>query len=168
MEYNVEKGVIDAKEALPESAINQIRFFFVNKATAEYPQDDCNGYWKVCTPESMRWFSSVGYFFGKKLNDSLKIPIGLINSNWGGTAVETWIPQNKINDLEKVKQEAKLLKESPGWDNSLSSTYNAMIHPLTNMKMAGVIWYQGEANCPNAYSYGNLFAKHNTQFLPVG
>jgi sialate O-acetylesterase len=156
MEYNVENGVIDAKEALPNCQNNQIRFFFVEKATAEYPQDDCKGYWKVCDPESMRWFSSVGYFFGRKLNENLNVPIGLINSNWGGTPAETWTPENKIINLEKLKDASKYLKKSTGWDNTISSTYNAMIHPLVKMKIAGVIWYQGEANCPNAYTYSEL------------
>ncbi|WP_206082035.1 sialate O-acetylesterase [Maribellus sediminis] len=158
MEYNVNKGVADAKEALADCENNQVRFFFVKKATAEYPQDDCTGYWKVCNAESMQWFSSVGYFFGQKLYENLGIPIGLINSNWGGTPVETWTPIDKIENPEKVMKETSVLKKSTGWDNTVSSTYNAMIHPLINMKMAGAIWYQGEANCPNAYSYSGLLA----------
>ena len=158
MEYNVKKGVADAKEALSDCENNQIRFFFVKKATADYPQDDCTGYWKVCNAESMQWFSSVGYFFGQKLNENLSTPIGLINSNWGGTPVETWTPIDKIENPEKVIKEAASLKKSTGWDNTVSSTYNAMIHPLIKMKMAGAIWYQGEANCPNAYSYSGLLA----------
>ena len=158
MEYSAMHGVIDAKEEIQDCQNNNIRFFFVKKATAEYPQDDCYGYWKVCSPESMPWFSSVGYFFGKKLNENLNIPIGLINSNWGGTPVETWTPLDKIDDPEKVKKEASGLKQSTGWDNTISSTYNAMIHPILKMKLAGAIWYQGEANCPNAYSYSQQLA----------
>lgn len=156
MEWNVEKGVIDAKEALPSCYNNQIRFFFVEKATADFPQDDCKGYWKVCDPESMRWFSAVGYFFGKKLNEQLNVPVGLINSNWGGTAAETWTPEHLILKSPKLNKAATYLTPSSGWDNRLGSTYNAMIHPLLDMKIAGVIWYQGEANCPNAYTYSDL------------
>lgn len=135
MEWNVEKGMIDAREKLPDCQNNQIRFFFVKKATADYPQDDCIGYWKVCDPESMRWFSSVGYFFGRKLNEKLNIPVGLINSNWGGTAAETWTPEKKIIHSEKLFEASKLLKKSTGWDNTLGSTYNAMVHPLLKMKI---------------------------------
>ncbi|MEP7251849.1 MAG: sialate O-acetylesterase [Ginsengibacter sp.] len=156
MERNVEEGVVDAREALPGCQNNQIRFFFVKKATADYPQDDCTGYWKVCDPESMRWFSSVGYFFGRKLNEKLKISVGLINSNWGGTVAETWTPEDKISHNKKLVEAAKLLKPSAGWDTAMGSTYNGMIYPLLKMKMAGVIWYQGESNCPNAYSYSDL------------
>jgi sialate O-acetylesterase len=156
MEWNVEKGMIDAKEALADCQNNGIRFFFVEKATADYPQDDCKGYWKVCDSESMRWFSSVGYFFGEKLNDKLNVPIGLINSNWGGTDAGTWTPGNEIINSEKLTDALKYLVKSTGWDNTPGSTYNAMIYPLLKMKIAGVIWYQGEANCPNAYTYSEL------------
>lgn len=156
MEWNVEKGIMDAKEAMPGCYNNQIRFFFVEKATADYPQDDCKGYWKVCEPESMRWFSAVGYFFGKKLNEELKVPVGLINSNWGGTAAETWTPEHLIRKSSVLYEAAKHLIPSTGWDNSIGTTFNAMIHPLLDTKIAGVIWYQGEANCPNAHNYSEL------------
>ncbi len=157
MEYSVNRGVIDAEAAMPDSQNYQIRFFFVEKATAEYPQDELTGHWEVCGPESMRKFSSVGYFFGRKLNEELTIPIGLINSNWGGTPAETWIPKDEIEDLENVQGEAKNLNDSEGWDRDIATTYNAMIHPITKMSIAGTIWYQGESNTPNANSYSALF-----------
>ncbi|SDE99671.1 sialate O-acetylesterase [Pricia antarctica] len=157
MEYNADKGIIDAKTALPDSKNDQIRFFFVEKATADYPQDELTGHWEICGPESMRKFSSVGYFFGRKLNEELNIPVGLINSNWGGTPVETWIPNDEIKDLEKVQAEVQNLNDSEGWDRDIATTYNAMIHPLTKMRIAGTIWYQGESNTPNANSYSTLF-----------
>ncbi len=159
MEYNANKGIIDAKAALLDSKNDQIRFFFVEKATADYPQDELTGHWEVCGPESMRKFSSVGYFFGRKLNEELNIPVGLINSNWGGTPVETWIPKDEIKDLETVQAEVKNLNDSEGWDRDIATTYNAMIHPLTKMRIAGTIWYQGESNTPNANSYSALFTK---------
>lgn len=156
MEYSVKSGVLDAKEELSTCTNNEIRFFFIDKSTADYPQDDCSGYWKVCDPESMQWFSSVGYFFGKKLNQSLKTPIGLINCNWGGTAAETWTPKDKLSQSEELLEAWKKLKPSTGWDSRIGTTYNAMINPITNMKLAGVIWYQGENNVLNAYTYSHL------------
>ncbi len=157
MEYSVNEGVIDAEAAMPDSQNDQIRFFFVEKATADYPQDELTGHWEVCNPESMRKFSSVGYFFGRKLNEELSIPIGLINSNWGGTPAETWIPKDEIEDLQKVQAGANELSKSEGWDSDIATTYNAMIHPITKMEIAGTIWYQGESNTPNANSYSALF-----------
>lgn len=156
MEWSAKSGSIDAKEELATCTNNNIRFFFVEKSSAEYPQDNCSGYWKVCTPESMEWFSAVGYFFGKKLYDNLNVPIGLIHSNWGGTAAETWTPANRIKKESELYKSWKRLKPSTGWDNTIGATYNAMIHPITNMKLAGVIWYQGENNVLNADKYSDL------------
>lgn len=157
MEWSASKGIIDAKEDQPNATNKDIRFFFIEKATADCPQDDCHGYWKVCTPESMEYFSAVGYFFGKNIQNKLNVPVGLINSNWGGTVAETWTPAPVIISSPLLSEALTKLKPSSGWDNTPGSTYNAMIRPIIKMKLAGVIWYQGEANCPNAYTYSELF-----------
>lgn len=68
----------------------QIRLFTVPNITAANPQDDCDGAWTVCTPETVGGFSAVGYFFGRHLHEQLKVPVGLINSSWGGTIAEAW------------------------------------------------------------------------------
>lgn len=158
MEWSAQSGSVDAQEDLATCANNEIRLFFIEKASADYPQEDCSGYWRVCSAESMRWFSSVGYFFGKKLQNSLQVPIGLIHSNWGGTAAEAWTPAEKIQKDGNLYKAWETLEPSTGWDNTISGIYNAMIHPITKMKLAGVIWYQGEANVTNAYTYSELMS----------
>ena len=60
-------------------------FFIFQKSTSESFQDNCDGSWKVCSPDEMKHFSAIGYFYGKDLQNALNVPIGLINSNWGGT-----------------------------------------------------------------------------------
>ena len=69
-------------------------------AHATEPQDRCRGDWQVCSPETVGNFSATAYFFGRKLQQELKVPIGLINSSVGGTAVEAWtsMPAQKAND----------------------------------------------------------------------
>jgi len=156
MEWSARSGVIDAKEDVETSSNNNIRFFFIDKATADYPQDDCSGYWRVCKPESMEWFSATGYFFGKKLQHELQQPIGLINANWGGTPAETWTPKEKIEEGSGLYESWTRLKPSSGKDISIATTFNAMINPIVNMKLAGVIWYQGEDNIRNADTYADL------------
>ena len=69
----------------------QIRLFTVKKRISQKPQDQLeDGEWLPCSPESSPRFSAVGYFFGRALYEKLKVPIGLINSSWGGTIAETW------------------------------------------------------------------------------
>lgn len=67
-----------------------IRLFTVKRDVADQPKDDCTGNWSQCSPENVANFSAVAYFFGKHLQDELDIPIGLINTSWGGTPAEAW------------------------------------------------------------------------------
>lgn len=78
-----------------------IRLFNVPREMAISPQEKCEGSWKICTPENAGDFSAVAYFFAKKLNQELNIPIGLVQTTWGGTPVESWMP---LDYIEKVKR----------------------------------------------------------------
>ena len=80
-----------AKEEIAEAKYPKIRLLTVNKgmSTAPLLDADASG-WVECTPQHIENFSAVGYFFGRELYKQLDIPIGLINTSWGGTIVETW------------------------------------------------------------------------------
>ena len=150
------------KQSLDEApnANNQnIRFFHITKSTSDFPQENCEGSWKVCTPEEMKHFSAVGYFFGKKLQQSLNIPIGLINSSWGGTSAEVWTPKQLVENDPELK--AASLKMTPGasWPILPGYTFNSMIYPITNFEISGAIWYQGENNVGTYSSYNKLLTK---------
>jgi sialate O-acetylesterase len=66
-----------------------------NKGTQE-PQQDFQGHWERCSPQTVGGFSAVGYFFGRQLHQTLSVPVGLINDAWGGSACEGWIPREKL------------------------------------------------------------------------
>ncbi|HPM81275.1 MAG TPA: sialate O-acetylesterase [Candidatus Anammoximicrobium sp.] len=68
----------------------QLRMFTVSRVTAETPQERCQGTWQVCRPDTVGGFSATAYFFGRELHRQLKVPVGLINSSWGGTPVQAW------------------------------------------------------------------------------
>ncbi|MCK4750156.1 MAG: 9-O-acetylesterase, partial [Bacteroidales bacterium] len=83
--------VNDADEEIKNANYSGIRIFNVPRNMAVVPQDDIlDGTWEECSPESIQQFSAVGYFFGRFLHQKLKVPVGLVGSNWGGTNVETW------------------------------------------------------------------------------
>jgi sialate O-acetylesterase len=93
---NMELTVVDsnnAKTEIENATHPTIRLFYVKKKIAPEPIDTVDGRWQVCSPQTVRDFSAVGYFFGRQLNQDLNVPIGLINSNWGGTPAEAWISQ---------------------------------------------------------------------------
>ena len=97
---NMEWPLINAKNGekeVAEANYSNIRLFTVPKHVAQFPEDDIEtGEWKECTPASVPNFSAVGYFFGKDLHDKLDVPIGLINTSWGGTVAETWTSPQMI------------------------------------------------------------------------
>ncbi len=93
---NMEMIVSNSMNAPQEtSAANYplLRMFTVTKKAAHEPQTDCTGKWEVCAPETVPHFSAVAYFFGRELMQSLKRPIGLIHTSWGGTPAEYWTPK---------------------------------------------------------------------------
>ena len=157
MEWSGDQNLPQSKAEAPNATNNKIRFFYVPKSTAAFPQDYVEGKWMVCTPEEMIHFSAIGYFFGKNLFEKLNCPVGLINSNWGGTPAETWTPEYVINNDQIIKKGADALKPSDSWPNKTALAYNAMIYPITNYTIAGAIWYQGESNTQTFYAYEKLF-----------
>ncbi|HEY0075273.1 MAG TPA: sialate O-acetylesterase [Abditibacteriaceae bacterium] len=68
----------------------QIRLFTVPNVTAVEPQELVKGSWQVASPQTIAGFSAVAYYFGRELHQKLQIPIGLINTSWGGTIAEAW------------------------------------------------------------------------------
>ena len=158
MEMNEQWGKLkDIKAEFPTCYNKNIRFLFVPKTTSTHPQDDCKAEWMICDSNTLNTFSAAGYFFGKKLNHELNVPIGLINSNWGGTPAETWTPKEVVNKNDTLKSAAAKLKSNPWWPAAPGLAYNGMIAPLTNFSIAGAIWYQGESNTGAPLTYSRLF-----------
>jgi len=83
-------GVLDAETEISAAKHPAIRMFTESSSHATEPQDRCKGAWQVCSPETVRSFSATAYFFGRKLQQELNVPVGLINSSVGGTAIEAW------------------------------------------------------------------------------
>ena len=145
------------QDELPNCKNDKIRFFTVFKKTSEYPQDHCEGEWVSCNEETLKRFSAAGYFFGKKLHTEMNVPIALIQSAWSGTPVELWEPQEVIDSDPVMKVAATKIKNVTYRPNKPGYIYNAMIYPMSNYTIAGVIWYQGEGNTPRAYAYEKMF-----------
>ncbi|MDO7136023.1 sialate O-acetylesterase [Algibacter lectus] len=142
--------------AILNSENSQIRLFKVGKKIASEPLNSCEGEWTLAKPETVKGFSATAYFFGKMLQETLNIPIGLINSSWGGTPAEAWTPKDIIdsqfNDFTGWNKDESKPQKNP------SVLYNGMIHPLKPYTIKGTIWYQGEANKNYYQNYTHLFS----------
>jgi sialate O-acetylesterase len=157
MEWSHNNGVKDIEAEFADAAKQNIRFFHVPKTGANSPQDDVKAEWTPCDSNTLKSFSAVGYFFGKRLQQQLNVPIGLINASWGGTPADTWTPASYIESNTALKQAAAQLKPTDWWPTLPGQAYNGMIAPLGNYSIAGSIWYQGESNTQTNSTYHQLF-----------
>jgi sialate O-acetylesterase len=141
MEMAVSKSAQGA-EVAAQAANPRIRLLLIPRTSSHQPARDVTAKWKSCTPETAAGFSAAAYFFGREINKQLDVPVGLIESAWGGTAITPWTnpavghapPQG---NLPTGKKPAKF---------KVGDLYNGMIHPLVPFGIRGAIWYQGEAN----------------------
>lgn len=169
------------------SANPRLRLFTVPKRRALEPVDDTQAEWKECGPDTVRDFSAVAYYFGRALNRTRNVPIGLIHTSWGGSPAEVWMSKTALTldpeyrrdiwetfpateqqyretlaqwEKEKAAAEAAGQKFERGrpWEPwRPSELYNGMIAPLIPYAISGAIWYQGESNAGRAWQYRRLF-----------
>ncbi|WP_269522155.1 sialate O-acetylesterase [Coraliomargarita parva] len=111
----------DADVEVASANYPQIRLLTVPMVGRQEPQENFKGEWKVCSPESVKWFSGVGYFFGRRIYNALNVPVGLIDNSWGGSAAEAWIPRNVLAEDARY---ADLLQE---WDERTRG-YTDVLH----------------------------------------
>jgi sialate O-acetylesterase len=103
MEFQVNQ-VINAASEIEQARYPEIRQFLVPKTISTTPVDDLpGGDWKECSPETVANFTAVGYFFARELHNRLHIPIGLINTSWGGTHSETWTSKAAFEQSDEFK-----------------------------------------------------------------
>jgi sialate O-acetylesterase len=156
MEWSARSGINNGEEEIKNANYPEIRLFSVYQSTSLFPQDHLTGEWTGCTPETMKNFSVIAYLFAKKLHLELGVPVGVINSSWGGTPAEAWMPEDVIEKDSFLKQAAAKQKPVPWGPVEPGRIYNSMISPMVPFRIAGVLWYQGEANTINAYAYKEI------------
>jgi sialate O-acetylesterase len=147
--------VLGANQTIAESGLYpNLRLFTVEKNSATKPQKDCKGKWQISSPAATRDFIAIGYFFGLQLNKILNVPVGIINTSWGGTIIEAWMDAESQKlftdvDLSLINNEKFPVFQKP------ISCFNGMIAPLVNYSLRGFIWYQGESNVPRYSTYAD-------------
>jgi sialate O-acetylesterase len=175
------------QEAIASATNSLIRFFMVPNVKSEAPTIRINSSWKTCSPEMIGGYSAVAYHFARDLQAARKVPIGIIQSDWGGSPAEVWMNRESLEinsryqseildasaeawkkhqqaliDFEKEKAVAaskgeEFKKQAPRFGWRPTELYNGMIAPLIPYAISGAIWYQGESNAGRAEQYRTLF-----------
>ncbi len=115
-------GVDNATKEIEAADYPEIRFFMVGRDLASAPRKETAGKWLVCTPDTVKSFSAVAYFFARELHTSYGIPMGVINSAVGASSCEAWTPANVLRGDKALPQPAPIPPEEyPDWE-----TYDAV------------------------------------------
>ena len=156
-------GMFNEEEEMKDADFPEIRLFHIShQISHDTEQFDCEGEWLTCNPENLKDFSAIGYVFAKELYQTLHVPVGMIQSTFGGTHAESWmkkiVMQNDTlyNDVliefhpDSIKRKKDICKVP-------STLWNGMIAPIAGFTVAGNIWYQGESNSIRYQKYQQVF-----------
>lgn len=148
-----------ANIATMESTNPDLRLFTVKRKSSATPQTDVTGDWKEACPESVREFSATAYFFGRRIQKLLGVPVGLIVTAWGGSACEAWMNDEMLAAFPEAAARIPATDaDIPSKNRTPSVLFKGMLNPLIGLPIQGVIWYQGEDNWNRAHSYADMFS----------
>jgi len=146
----------NAKGEIAKANYPNIRLFHVKIAWKTTPQTKLTASWKTCTPANIPSFSAVGYFFGRKLNTTLKVPVGLIHSSWGGTRIEPWTPSIGFAQTPTLKSIYNQLEAKTPGTSSNKKLLQQAIKNYKNwlVKADDALKNNTSVNPPTAYPAG--------------
>ena len=146
-----QKPTFNAEAELAAANYPNLRIFQVEKILSATPLADLQKFqgWQPCNSNALDRisFSAAAYFFGREIHTNRNVPVGLVESAWGGTRIEPWTPPVGFAQVASQKKFADVKIST----NKISNTqpqaiYNAMIAPIAGFAMRGALWYQGESN----------------------
>jgi sialate O-acetylesterase len=132
------RGVLNFQQEIAAANYPAIRMMNEQLDAEVVPQNNLilPAYWEVCSPATVDSMSAVAYYFARKLNTALNVPIGLIIAADNGSFCQDWTNEEVIESNSTLSL----------FYASHSTLYNGMINPLINLSIKGFIWYQGENN----------------------
>ncbi|MBF0650390.1 9-O-acetylesterase [Dysgonomonas sp. GY75] len=148
MEWQV-KSSMNAKSEISNADFPEIRSFNVVKDLDMKPKSDLKGSWEVCSPATVGDFSAVAYFFARKLYQELNVPIGIINSSWGGTDIETWTsPESfsKLGDIFKERYKALNITDFDKFAKESEEGKKAFTQAMLNDPGVAESWFNPTLN----------------------
>lgn len=154
---SVDSTVLELSANYPE-----IRLFKVEKVLSDTLTTSG---WKACSDSAtIGNFSAIGYYFARNLQRELNVPIGMIQSAWGGTRIEPWTSEEMYANLPAFKD---FFNQQPILISGVRAgkNYQSMVKPLAPFALKGVLWYQGESN---AMINDDLFYADKMQALVEG
>jgi len=113
LDFNNGRAKVLYADDIANSTNDQIRQLLVNRVVSDQPAANftSNG-WKLASPKTLNAFSAVAYFFARNLYEQYHVPIGLINTSWGGTKAEAWTSEDALTDFPQFTKDIQLLHDT--------------------------------------------------------
>ena len=146
-----------AQEIISASSMPQVRMFNVPRKQEYEPQTECGGNWMVPSIETAPEFSATAWFFAKSVSKALGLPVGIINCSYGGSTVESWTNRALLETYPDISLKPEDIEKMTPWERPLLM-YNAMLKPVQNYTIKGIIFYQGCANVGRHETYAQRLA----------
>jgi len=124
--------ILNSEKEINNADYADIRLFTVSRTVSFSPEDNIEGAWNECNPSTVSNFSATAYFFGRKLHQDLKVPIGLIHSSWGGTPAEAWTSKQFLGKMGGYKEIITQLENSA----PLINKFNQWLDGLPQLDMS--------------------------------
>nr|MCR5351474.1 sialate O-acetylesterase [Bacteroidales bacterium] len=151
------EGAADVITAAPMR--DRVRMFKVPRARSFEPLAEIEGEWWRADPTTVSEMSATGYFFARKLNETLDVPIGILFSAFGGSKVEAWLPEEIVETYPDINTDPEFIMKDKVDYYSPFMMYNAMICPIKGYTIKGFIWYQGCSNVGADATYSDRLQK---------
>lgn len=148
--------ILNGNEIITHAENPSIRLLRVGMASSLTPQANIKNSWQVCTSETAREFSALAFQYGQILQQRLQVPVGIIVSAVGGTAIQAWMDSETLKDFPEVEI-PKTLNGIASPFKEPTALFNAMVAPVIGYGIKGFIWYQGESNRHEPERYAQLF-----------
>lgn len=152
-----DQPVIGSNDAVFNSTNDQLRVYTIPRAVERQAKDTSkSSVWKTARPEIISNFSATAYYFGRLLQQQLKIPVALINLTYGGSPAEAFMNAESLKAFPEIAVPPATGTEKLTNKNA-TTLYNGMVHPVAGYTIKGCIWYQGETNYDRPAQYEKLF-----------
>jgi sialate O-acetylesterase len=116
MQWSITQSRKEDQTLAADGPVPLLRLFDVPRVLSHSRKDTVTARWSPATPETAKSFSAVGYFFGRRLAEELKVPIGIIHSSWGGSRIEPWWAEEGLEGIpELAALHQQRLAKSPGF-----------------------------------------------------
>jgi sialate O-acetylesterase len=155
MEWPLSRAA-NAQTEIEKAKLPRVRLFRVKNRSSEYPLDDVAAEpWTECSPETVRDFSAIAYFFGRDLHERLGVPVGLIESAWGGTPADAW------TSLGAIASDAALMPVFAEWARMMDAQSATLLRRKAQLEA----WQQASerANAEGKPAPGRPWAPNEDQ-----